>query len=221
MAESIDRPVEDSTDKAAQLLLQALEELQRNSPAAHATQQAREELTITRTALQHLAARLEQQIAGETEQRIMLAGQLTNLATALDRLVSHLQDLGDLMGGVLDRINQGSAPGATARVVAPPLEEPPEPAFLPGGEGITLTIAAVPGFQALMDLQKAIVALEPVAGASVERFQEGDSRILVHLKAPLRAVDLAADLRTATGHALVVEESRPELMSLRLRILSG
>ena len=222
MAESIDRPIEESTRKAAQLLIEALEELQRNSPAAQATQQAREELTATRTALQQLAARFEQQIVVETEQRILLAGQLTSLATSLDRLVSHLQDLGDLMGGVLDRMNdapQSTVPAAPE--VTPTSEEPPEPAFLPGGEGVTLTISAVPNFQALMDLQKAIVALEPVVGASVERFQEGDSRILVHLKLPLRATDLAADLRNATGHTLVVEESRPELMSLRLRILAG
>jgi len=221
LAESTDRPVEESTRKAAELLMQALDELQRNSPAAQATLQARDELVATRTALQQLAARFEQQIVAETEQRIMLAGQLTSLATSLDRLVSHLQDLGDLMGGVIERINEAPSLAPVSSTPEPKPSEPPEPPFLPGGEGVSLAISGVPGFQVLMDIQKALVGMEQVVGASVERFQEGDSRILVHLNAPLRATDLAADLRTATGQTLVVEESRPGLMSLRLRFLAS
>jgi hypothetical protein len=71
-----------------------------------------------------------------------------------------------------------------------------------------------------MDIQKALIALEQVAGASVERFQEGDSRILLQLRSPLTAADLAHALTSATGHQIAVEESRPELMRLRLKIVS-
>jgi hypothetical protein len=60
--------------------------------------------------------------------------------------------------------------------------------------------------------------MEQVAGASVERFQEGESRLLVHLKAPVTAGEIAAWLRTNTPYAAVVEDSKPELSRLRMRI---
>ena len=94
-----------------------------------------------------------------------------------------------------------------------------EASFLPGGEGLTLTLINVPAFQALMDFQKSLMALDQVDGASVERFQEGDSRLLLQLKAPITASELAATLQRATGHNIAVEDSKPELMRLRLKVL--
>jgi hypothetical protein len=97
--------------------------------------------------------------------------------------------------------------------------EPTEPLFRPGGEGISLAISAVPGFQVLMDIQKALMAFDEVSSASVERFQEGDSRIQIHLRAAVTATQIASALGNATGHSFAVEESRPELMRLRLKIV--
>jgi hypothetical protein len=71
-----------------------------------------------------------------------------------------------------------------------------------------------------MDIQKALMGFEQVASASVERFQEGDSRIQLHLRAPLTASEIAGTLGRMTGHAFAVEEARPELMRLRLKIVS-
>jgi hypothetical protein len=71
-----------------------------------------------------------------------------------------------------------------------------------------------------MDIQKALSALDAVEGASVERFQEGDSRLLLHLRGPLTTGAVSAALNAATGLTFVVEESRPELQSIRLKIVS-
>lgn len=193
-------------NRAASLLAQALRELQQAAAAESGT--TRQELAESRAVLDRLAQRFEQQLAEEREQRLVLAGQLTTLASSLDRLVSHLQGLSQLMADLLERL-------ATPAQASPPAE----PAFSAGGEGVSLTLSGVPGFQALMDAQKALMAMDQVSSASVERFQEGDSRLLLQLRAPITASDIAAGLRSATGHAIVVEESRPELQRLRLKIV--
>ena len=64
------------------------------------------------------------------------------------------------------------------------------------------------------------MALDSVAGASVDRFQEGALRILLHLSGPVTASELASALKSATGHVLVIEESRPELLRLRLKVVA-
>ena len=214
MTASQQRPAEETISRVAALIAQALTELQRQ-PDNDVTRAAREELAATRRALLDLTSRLETHLADEKEQRVVLAGQLSTLAASLDRLVNHLQGISELIAELLGKLSLNEA--AAAAPSTPP--EPAEPPFLPGGEGLSLILAAVPNFQALMDIQKAISALEQVAGASVERFQEGDSRILVHLEASLTGTQIADTLRRATGHNLVVEESRPELSRLRLKVV--
>jgi hypothetical protein len=191
---------DEATRRAASYLAQALTELQ---AAAHADEVQ---------GLQQLAQRIEQELADEREQRLLLAGQLNGLATSLDRLVTHLQGLSQLMADLLERLAAPSPLPAAATQAA-------EPSFQPGGEGVSLVLTSVPGFQALMDVQKALNALDQVEGVSVERFQEGDSRLLLRLSAAITANDLAAAVRQATNAAVVVEESRPELMRLRLKVV--
>jgi hypothetical protein len=203
-------PSQDILARAADHLAQALGALQQSQQPALAAE-VQKELAASRQALEALLQRFESQIADEREQRSMLAGQLTNLAGALDRLVGHLLGLSQIMTNLLERISEPEQPAE--------VEQPAEAAFMPGGEGVTLVLAAVPGFQALMDIQKALTALEQVAGASVERFQEGDSRILVHLREPLTAGDLVAALLHSTSYTVVVEEALPELSRLRLKVL--
>jgi ABC-type transporter Mla subunit MlaD len=204
---------EDAVGRASDHIARALNEL--NQAAAAEAGVSRDELARSRAALQELAQRLEAQLAQEKEQRAQLAGQLTNLAGSLDRLVSHLHGLSQLMAELLERLASPASPLAesgSATVV--------EPSFQPGGEGIALSLTSVPGFQALMDFQKALNAMEQVNSASVERFQEGDSRIQLQLNAPLTAEAIATALTNTTGHACVVEEARPELMRLRLKVVS-
>jgi hypothetical protein len=201
---------DDAVARASGLLAQALNELYQAAAAEAGV--SREDLAESRATLQSLARRLEEQLSEEKLQRAQLAGQLTNLAGSLDRLVNHLHGLSQLMAELLERL--ATPDGAPTTQV-----QSAEPSFQPGGEGVSLNISAVPGFQALMDIQKALLAMDQVSSASVERFQEGDSRILLQLGAPVTAAALADGLAGATGHHFAVEESRPELMRLRLKIV--
>jgi hypothetical protein len=202
---------EEAVNRAASFIARALQEVYRANNSSAAA--IRRELAQNRTAMEKLAQRLDQQLAQEQEQRVLLASQLTSLATALDRLVDHLQGLSRLMAEMLQRLAE-----------RPPLAGPApvsEPSFPAGGEGISLTLSDVPGFQALMEIQKALQGLEEVANASVERFQEGDSRLLLLLRSPLSGTELAAALHRATGQTIVIQESRPELLRLHLKLLTG
>jgi hypothetical protein len=205
---------DDAVARAAKLIAGALNELsvanQENSALA-------EEISRNRIAMEALSQRFEQQMAEERAQRRMLADQIAGLAGSLDRLVTHLEGASTLMAELVARISQPYG--------APPRElkqtsEPGEPLFQPGGEGISLVVSGVPGFQTLMDIQKALVAMEPVESASVERFQEGDSRIQLHLTQAVSGSYLAAMLGEETSHSFVVEEARPELMSLRIKVVA-
>ncbi|HWO73090.1 MAG TPA: hypothetical protein VNN21_05990 [Dehalococcoidia bacterium] len=202
---------EDAVARAAGLIAEAIRALQEAAAAEAGVSRA--ELAQSRAAIASLSERLERQLAEEREQRQLVADQLSNLASSLDRLVNHLHGLSQLMAELLERLATPAAPAAAA--------EPPEPTFQPGGEGVSLSLSGVPGFQALMDIQKALMAMEPVAAASVERFQEGESRILLQLRSPISASELAASLHRSTGHAIVVEEARPELMRLRLKVVGA
>ncbi len=178
-----------------------------------------QELASNRAALQELAASLERHIADEREQHVSLAGQLTTLAGSLDRLVNHLQGLSGLMGDLLSRLAEPAPVAAPAEPEPPVVTAPSEPPFQPGGEGVSLTVISVPGFQALMEIQKALTVLAQVSHASVERFQEGDSRLLIALTAPMTATEIVTALINATGHAMTVEDSKPELARLRIKVV--
>lgn len=203
---------DDAVARAARLLAGALNELQ---SASSNDAEIRDELARNRATLEALTQRIDAQRAEDKEQRGALAGQLTNLAGSLDRLVGHLDGLSHLMAELIERLATPAEPATQIQPV-----ESAEPVFRPGGEGVSLTVVSVPGFQVLMDIQKALLAVEQVSGASVERFQEGDSRLLLQLRAPISAGDIAGALGHHTGHAFAVEESRPELMRLRLKIVS-
>ena len=211
MPDSRHQPEDESMARVAAHLIDALRELQR-ATVEDPSDSARKDLAASRSSIESLVLRFETHLADDMAQRLQLASQLTNLAGSLDRLVDHLQVLSEVMVGL-------AAPGPTLTTTTP--EEEEEPRFMPGGEGVTLSIASVPGFQALMDIQKALSSLEAVDGASVERFQEGDSRLLLHLGQPVSAKRLATALHEATQLNFVIEESRPELMSLRLKVVSG
>ena len=102
---------------------------------------------------------------------------------------------------------------------APPeeKEEPAEPQFAAGGEGIQLLISAVPGFQGLMEVQRALTHMPAVEGASVERYLDGEARIVLLLREPLTARRIADGLAEYIGEPLTIEEARPEALRLHLR----
>ena len=205
---------DDAIARAAQLIAGALNEL---TKAGQDNSDLVAEVKRNRVAIEALNQQMEQRLAEERQQRAMLAEQISNLAGSLNRLVTHLEGISLLMSDLVGRLAIPREPAAQPEL--PAAAEPGEPLFRPGGEGVSLAIGSVPGFQVLMDIQKALMALEQVATASVERFQEGDSRIQLHLRAPISGAQVAKALGSATSHSFAIEESHPELMRLRLKIV--
>lgn len=210
-------PRDDATNRAAALIAQALSELQQQQ--ASQVSDTRQEISSSRAVLQDLSTKIEKHLTEEREQHVALGGQLSTLAGSLDRLVNHLQGLSTLMSDLLERIAEPAPVLTGASQTTPPASA--EPSFQPGGEGVSLLVTGVPGFQALMDIQKSLTAMHQVAHASVERFQEGDSRLLVGLTASITASDLVAALIRGTGQAMTVEESKPELARLKIKVIPG
>ncbi len=207
LSESQSRPDQESSARVASSFARAFAELQEAIVGSSGLAGANGELQAARASIEELGRRLERQLDEDKEQRRVMGDQLGALAGSLERLVDHLQGLSTLMGDLLERLAEPAG-----------VREPAEAAFHPGGEGIGLAISGVPGFQALMDVQKALSSMQQVAGASVERYNEGDSRILVHLRAPVTATEIAGAIRAATQYSAAVEESRPELSRLRMKI---
>ena len=99
---------------------------------------------------------------------------------------------------------------------APPA---PEPQFQPQDEPLRIVLAAVPGFQGLMDTQRALAGLEEVDGASVVAYRNGEATLEVALLDAISASDIVNVLTGAIGHELLIEESQPDDLRLRLRFV--
>jgi hypothetical protein len=149
-----------------------------------------------------------------------LSEQVQALTDAVQRLERRLDELPKLVvpGGPTQ------APPAAELAKAPPVEAPPkekeelaEPQFAAGGEGIQLLISAVSGFQGLMEVQRALTHMPAVEGASVERYLDGEARIVLLLREPLTARRIADGLAEYIGEPLTIEEARPEALRLHLR----
>lgn len=156
-----------------------------------------------------------------------MEGALDRITTQAERLADGASDLADVAGRVEARMNeitralreaastpvapQPSAPAAPAK--------PPEPQFRPGKSPMSVVLATVPGFQGLMDIQRALSGLPQTEGASVVAYKNGEASLEVALTAPLTAREIVDGLRDSTGEQLLIEESRPEAGKLRLRFV--
>ncbi len=196
---------DEANQRAAFLIAQALGELQQ------ASRDQSPELAASLSISQDIAAQIERHLVEEKEQHAVVAGELTTLASSLDQLVTHLQGLSHLMADLLERLAQPK-PNVNPSVTT-------EPAFQAGGEGVSLIITGVFSFQLLMEIQKALKALDSVSHASVERFQEGESRLQLSLLAPVTAASLLAALNDVTSQSMTLEESQPELARLHIKII--
>jgi hypothetical protein len=202
----------DAISRAAAHISRALYEMQTLDDARNAP--VRDEIARNSAVLEQLADRIESSLAEDREQRHVMAGQLSQLAGSLDSLVNHLQGLSHLMADILERLAE---PIAAPEETAP--EAPSEPTFSPGGEGVTLTIANVPNFAALPEIQRALLSVGQVSSASVERFSEDEARLVLQLTAPMTSSEFTDALHHATTHRFVIEEARPELLRLKLKIV--
>jgi hypothetical protein len=148
------------------------------------------------------------------QDRRSLTEQVASLARGLERLEHRLDDLSRSVA------ESRRVPITVAIEEEAPPEEA-EPAFAPGGEGLTLVISAVPGFQGLMEVQRALTRISAIEGASVERYFDGEARIVLTLREPITAGRLLEALTEGTGQQLQLEESRPEAMRMRVRFQSS
>jgi hypothetical protein len=149
------------------------------------------------------------------QDRRFLAEQMSTLGRSVERLETRFDDLNRA-------VSESRRAAPIAEEQAAPVEETEaEPAFQPGGEGLTLVISAVPGFQGLMEVQRALTRVPAIEGASVERYFDGEARIVLTLSEPITATRLLEAMTEASGQELKVEESRPDAMRLRVRFQDG
>jgi hypothetical protein len=144
--------------------------------------------------------------------RRFLTEQVMSLTRAVERLERRLEGL---PASLAQATAPGQAPPPTMEA-APTIEES-EPVFTPSSEGLTLVISSVPGFQGLMEAQRALTRMPAIEGASVERYFDGEARVVLTLSQPVTASRLVETLSQATGQQAEVEESRPEANRLRVR----
>ncbi len=147
---------------------------------------------------------------------------LEGFSDVLTRLVEHTASLVDRIAALTDAV--AALAESHAAVPAPEPAKPQlpemEPSFAPGGEGIDVTIAAVPGFQGLMELQRALVRLPQVQSAAVRRYQDDEATIQLVLSQPMTASVIAEGVSAGTGKQIFVDEARPDSLRIRLRFLS-
>ncbi len=145
----------------------------------------------------------------------------------LARLVDHTESLATRMSDLTDAVTNVADANAAAHAAqaAPDVAKPHlpdlEPPFAAGGEGIDVTIAAVPGFQGLMEIQRALVRLPQVQSAAVRRYQDDEAAIQLVLGQPMTATAIAEGVTAGTGKRIFVDEARPDTLRLRLRFLNG
>ncbi|HZP57348.1 MAG TPA: hypothetical protein VFC53_07320 [Dehalococcoidia bacterium] len=148
---------------------------------------------------------------------------LERFSSVLARLVDHTEQLAARMSELTDAVTalaeaRAAAPGAAApKPQLPEMEHP----YSPGGEGIDVTIASVPGFQGLMELQRALVRMPQVQSAAVRKYQDDEAAIQLVLSQPMTASAIAGGVSGSTGHRIIVDEARPETLRLKLRFLDA
>ncbi len=176
----------------------------------------------------HALMQAEVIIAADRESRaraipLEVITTLERFSDILGQLVEHNQSLAARMADLADAVaNLAEAPAAQpAPAAAKPHLPELEPTFMSGGEGIDVTIAAVPGFQGLMEIQRALVRLPQVQSAAVRRYQDDEAAIQLVLSQPMTAAAIAEGVTNGTGKSILVDEARPDTLRLRLRFLNA
>jgi hypothetical protein len=151
-----------------------------------------------------------------------LLDALERFSDVLGKLVEYNEAMGARINELTDALNTlaDSQARAAAEAAAKPQLPALEPSFAPGGEGIDVSIANVPGFQGLMDMQRALVRLPQVSSAAVRRYQDDEAAIQLVLAQPMTATAIAEGVSASIDQQITVDEARPEGLRLRLRFLS-
>jgi hypothetical protein len=173
--------------------------------------------------LRHALAQVESMPRDLADLRKWLGEVFTHLDDVLTRLdgeARRLAETSSRLASVAGRLEDRLAGGHAPSNGAPEPAAVEEPTFAPGG-AVSVVLAAVPGFQGLMDVQRALSSLRESEGATVIAFKDGEASLELTLRAPMTARQLVEGLHQATGHSLLIEEVRPEASKLRLRFVAN
>jgi hypothetical protein len=173
-----------------------------------------QELTDLKRSLGEVLHRFEDALDHLGIEARRLSNEASSLALVADRLQVRLGDLGHALGH--DNTYRDREPAQEAIRSAPE-----EPQFRPSDQGVNIILAAVPGFQGLMDVQRALNGLVAIENASVVGFKNDEASLRVVLRQPAGARQIVEGLQAAIGQQVLIEEARPEAQRLRLRFVEG
>lgn len=165
-----------------------------------------EALRVLRDALARVEALLAEADAIATRQHgspmelSRLEERIDALAAAQEALALRLDELADRLAAVESRGER-------------PSEGQPAPST---SHTLEIVVTGVPGFQGLMDLQRALANLEGVRAAPVRGFQGDEATLDLTADVPITPDALAGELRAAFGRPVEVVDA--STMPIRLRI---
>jgi hypothetical protein len=186
---------------------------------AKTSQQAPGAAASLRSELTELLGGLEHGLALLSSEARRLSDEAANLAAASNKLESRIGDLGAVVDSTASLTPVTPAGGSETE--QPIEDDRSEPQFWQDDQPVGIVIAAVPGFQGLMDVQRGIGTLAAVESASVVGYKNGEAILEVALREPVSAREVVEGLHQATGHRLVIEEARPDALRLRLRFVDS
>ena len=175
-------------------MLDALEsQVHAGGPAAALGKRAAE------PALNGAVERLERILNRLSTQAQRLSDGASDLAQVAGQMESRLGDVARAVreGAAAPRMVEApteAAPVETPEDVLEPEpvtpQAPAEPQFQPGDSAVDVVLAAVSGFQGLMDAQRALGALPQSEAASVTAFKNGEASLEVVLHSPVTAREI-------------------------------
>ena len=225
--ESSDRPADGAAKSSAaeaaeklertlshfESMLQALEGQLQGSPPPDADVDVNSvEPAGSNEGMQRFFERLDSAVERLDAQAARLSDGASDLALVAGRVEAVLSDLTRTLGRAA-RLEE------TQAVADPESSVPAERQFQPGDEAIGVVLAAVPGFQGLMDAQRALSNLQEAEGASVVAYKNGEASLEMVLREPVTASRVVEALSESAKQPLLIEESRPEALRLRLRFV--
>ncbi|HXF51897.1 MAG TPA: hypothetical protein VNM43_09470 [Dehalococcoidia bacterium] len=160
-----------------------------------------EALRVLRDALARVEALLAQAEAPSAADLAPLTQRIEALAAAQEALALRLDELADRLAALERRAGPTSEPVARA----------------PDLRTIELVVTGVPGFQGLMDLQRALASLEGVRAAPVRSFQADEAALDITAETPPAPETLVAALRDVFARPVDVVDA-PANGPIRLRI---
>ncbi len=206
-------PDNEPIDRVAKIIAQSL---------AQGLMEAEVILGADRQAKAQLEQRALQEQRAEEQRAQQVSPQVVETLERFGEALTRLAEFTELLGLRMNELTEAVArlaearPQTAAQPALPKLpEQMTEPSFAPGGEGIDVTIAAVPGFQGLMDLQRALVRLPQVQSAAVRRYQDDEAAIQLILAQPMTPSAIIEGVSAATGRQITVDEARPEALRRR------